>query len=215
MSSNRSVGSLDALVQAAATGRITRRTLLARAMILGVSATMAGELLAACQTGSGNQGNVSTTPTRGGVLKAAYSGVPDNFDPATATLGTSHQVIEHIYDTLVELDGHASPQPGLASSWDISGDALTYTFHLRQNVSFHNGDVLTADDVKFTFDRLLDPKTGYPFPQYVNAIESVVVVDPGTVRFTTKTPFGPFLVYMAFPGASIVPKKVVQSGGNL
>jgi peptide/nickel transport system substrate-binding protein len=127
----------------------------------------------------------------------------------------SHVVIEQIYSTLMALDPEAKPYPELAESYKISEDGLAYTFTLRRGVRFHHGDELTAEDVKFTFDRLRAPNSGYSYGAQVETINSVDVVDTYTVRFTLTKRTGPFLIYMAFPGSSIVPKKLVQSGHDL
>src|SRR5437588_295960 len=113
------------------------------------------------------------------------------------------------------LDPDAKPYPELAQSYTITDDGLTYTFNLRKGVKFHHGDELTAEDVKFSFDRLRAPKSGYSYGAQVETIKSVDAVDRYTVRFRLSKVTGPFLIYMAFPGSSIVPKKLVDSGHDL
>ena len=127
----------------------------------------------------------------------------------------SHVVIEQIYATLMNLDPDAKPYPDIAESYEISPDGLQYTFHLRKNVTFHNGDELTADDVKFSFDRLRAKHSGYSYGAQVETIDSIEAADKNTVRFKLRKRTGPFLIYMAFPGSSIVPKKLVESGHDL
>jgi peptide/nickel transport system substrate-binding protein len=152
---------------------------------------------------------------RGGTLIAAFSADPAGFDPVRGPSGMSHVVIEQVYSTLMLLDPEAHPIPGLAESYDISADGLEYTFKLREGLKFHNGDDLTAEDVKFSFDRLRAPDSGYSYGSQVETIEEVEVVDPHTVKFRLSERTGPFLIYMAFPGSSIVPKKLVESGHDL
>lgn len=154
-------------------------------------------------------------PVSGGTLKMAFSADPAGFDPARGPSGMSHVVIEQVYSTLMSLDPDAKPYPDLAESFEMAPDGLAYTFKLRQGVKFHNGDDLTAEDVKFTFDRLKAPDSGYSYGSQVETISSVEVVDPHTVTFKLSKTTGPFLVYMAFPGSSIVPKKLVESGHDL
>ena len=156
-----------------------------------------------------------STPVDGGTLRLAFSADPAGMDPALGPSGMSHVVIEQIYSTLMSLDPDAQPYSDLAESHEMSADGMQYTFHLRQGVKFHNGDDLTAEDVKFTFDRLRAPDSGYAYDSQVATIKDVVVVDPLTVRFDLTVPTGPFLTYMAFPGSSIVPKKLVESGHDL
>lgn len=154
-------------------------------------------------------------PVRGGTLRLGFSADPGGFDPAQGPSGMSHVVIEQIYSTLMSLDEDALPYTDLAESYEMSDDGLQYTFRLREGVTFHNGDPLTAEDVKFTFDRLRDPDSGYSYQSQVETIEEVEVVDDLTVTFKLSRPTGPFLTYMAFPGSSIVPKALLEAGHNL
>ena len=157
----------------------------------------------------------SQEPVSGGILKLGFSADPAGFDPAKGPSGMSHVVIEQVYSTLMSLDPDAVPYPDLAERFEVSEDGLTYTFHLRQGVKFHNGDALTADDVKYTFDRLRAKDSGYSYGSQVETIADVVVVDPQTVKFSLSSLTGPFLTYMAFPGSSIVPKKLLEAGHDL
>lgn len=154
-------------------------------------------------------------PQRGGVLRLGFSADPAGFDPAQGPSGMSHVVIEQVYSTLMALDPDATPYPELAESYEVSDDGLTYTFKLRDGVTFHDGSPLTAEDVKFSFDRIRQPDSGYSYQSQLDTIGSVDVIDPLTVKFTLTAPTGPFLVYMAFPGSSIVPKALVESGHDL
>ncbi len=154
-------------------------------------------------------------PVQGGVLKVAFTADPAGFDPALGPSGMSHVVIEQVYSTLMSVDPDAVPYPDLAESFEASEDGLTYTFKLRDGVTFHNGDPLTAEDVKFTFDRLRAEDSGYSYKSQIETIANVEAVDPLTVKFTLSVPTGPFLTYMAFPGSSIVPKKLLESGHDL
>ena len=160
-------------------------------------------------------GAYAAEPKPGGVLRAAFSADPAGFDPQRGPSGMSHVVIEQVYSTLMALDPDANPYPELAESFEASADGLAYTFKLRSGVTFHNGDELTAEDVKFSFDRLRAKDSGYSYGAQVETIASVDVVDKLTVTFKLSKRTGPFLTYMAFPGSSIVPKKLVESGHDL
>ncbi len=158
---------------------------------------------------------LAAEPVKGGMLRLAFSADPAGFDPARGPSGMSHVVIEQVYSTLMSLDPDAVPYPDLAERYELTPDGLQYTFHLRKGVKFHNGDELTAEDVKFTFDRLKAPNSGYSYGSQVETIKEVVADSPAQVTFKLSKPTGPFLVYMAFPGSSIVPKKLVEAGHDL
>ncbi|MEA2677057.1 MAG: hypothetical protein QOJ81_1198 [Chloroflexota bacterium] len=186
--------------------RLTRRTLLKNgAAVAGVMALGSLE----------EQLALAQEPVQGGVLKLAFSADPAGFDPARGPSGMSHVVIEQVYSTLMSLDPDAKPYPDLAERFEVSEDGLEYTFFLRQGVKFHSGDELTAEDVKFSFDRIRAPDSGYSYGSQVETIADVEVLDPHTVKFKLSKTTGPFLIYMAFPGSSIVPKKLLDSGHDL
>lgn len=126
---------------------------------------------------------------------------PTYIDPAVGTDFSDTMAIVNLYDTLVfpNLDG--SIRPHLAEKWDISDDFLAYTFYLRKDVKFHNGDELTAEDVVFSTERLFDIGEGFAYllqtkdsqGNIVSGIESVKAVDDYTVEFNLVRPFGPFV----------------------
>ena len=152
---------------------------------------------------------------------------PEGFDPAPYTSGTTFDASSHpVYDQLVEFKpGTTEVEPGLAKSWDISDDGLTYTFHLRPGVKFHSVEGFTptrdfnADDVVFSFDRQVDQKNPYYqyapgiSYEYYNAMDlpkilkSVEKVDDMTVKFTLNEPNAPFLADLAMDFASIMSKE--------
>ena len=140
----------------------------------------------------------------GGVLVAAYQADPVGFDPGVVGAMSSYLIIEQVYDTLVEYDGNMGIVPALAESWDVSDDNLEIVFNLNQGVLFHSGEELTAEDVKFTFDRIKDPDTGSPRMGVFENLDSVEAVDDYTVKFTFNTPMGPFFAHLASPAQSIV-----------
>ncbi len=205
---------LDELVRLLVKGRRTRREFIREALAAGLSMSAVGGILAACAPGQ-SSGTVVGSPKPGGILKIAMSGDPNGLDPAIAGIGYSHLIIEQVFSTLMSLDVDDNPKPDLATNFTVSPDGLTYTFTLRSGVLFHDGQPLTADDVKFTFDRLRDPKTGYPFVDKVQTIDHIDVVDPLAVKFVLSKVTAPFLVNLAFPGSAIVPKAEVLKNGYL
>ena len=107
-------------------------------------------------------------------------------------------------------------EPSLATHWEVAGDKLTWTFHLRKGVQWHEGyGELTADDVKFSLDRIRDEKVGSPALKAISAIESVTVVDPYTVQIKTTDPY-PVLPAMMVeePFGYIICKKASEKLGD-
>jgi peptide/nickel transport system substrate-binding protein len=150
-------------------------------------------------------------PKKGGVLNIGQDFGPQSLDPTKYSAWASTNVAELIYTALLRWDKDMKIEPDLATSWETPSPT-TYVFKLRQGVKFHNGRVMTADDVKFTFDRIKDPATASPHQGIYEPLEKVEVVDPSTVRFTLKRPFAPFLRYLAnIPHGAIVPKEAVDT----
>lgn len=118
---------------------------------------------------------------------------PTYIDPAVGSSFSDCIAIVNLYDSLVfpNMDGTVSPS--LAKSWDISDDGLVYTFHLRENVSFHSGNEVTAEDVVFSANRLLTIGEGFGY-LFDPVIENVKAMDKYTVEFKLKKPFGPFIL---------------------
>jgi peptide/nickel transport system substrate-binding protein len=102
--------------------------------------------------------------------------------------------------------------PNLAESWEISPDQLIYTFHLRHGVKWHDGEPFTADDVKFTFDKLMDPKVDdAPLRSYFGTVKSCEVIDPFTVRFVTSERYFKMLEVLG-SFMAIIPRHVFDKG---
>lgn len=101
-----------------------------------------------------------------------------------------------IFDTFVNHNANMEPIPGLAESWEVAPDKVTWTFKLRKGVKFHDGTDFNADAVKFTLEAILDPKNNAGRRSVYNVIKSVDAVDPATVKITTDGPFPdlPFLL---------------------
>ena len=181
---------------------------LAAATALGVFGGSSALALAAAERRADHL-EATAIPRHGGTLNVALTGQPDHFDPATASIYTSVQIYDNIFDTLVEMDPQGRIVPSLANSWRQL-DPTTWEFKLVRNATFHNGQHFTATDVAYTIDRILDPKTGSPQASSFEQIKSVQVVDPYTARFHLKYPYGPFLTALA-NGAYIQNRKAVTS----
>ena len=183
---------------------VTRRTGLGLAALAALMMLVGAPFEVAAQNGK-----------YGGKLVAAFSADPGGFDPARGPSGMSHVVIEQVFSTLLNLDADAKPYAGIAESWSQAEDGLSWTFKLRSGLKFHNGEALTAEDVVFSFERILDKDSGYAYRSQIETIDKVVAVDDLTVEFKLNRVTGPFEIYMAFPGSSIVPKDLVESGHDL
>jgi len=139
---------------------------------------------------------------------------PTWFDPAeTPGIGTPFMILYALHDAMVK------PMPGnamaasLAESWSASKDGLVYEFVLRQGARFHNGDAVTADDVKFSFERY----RGAASRLLKERVPVVEVVDPSRVRFRLKEPWPDFMTYygsLATGAGWIVPRKYLERVGD-
>ncbi|MDT5132838.1 MAG: peptide/nickel transport system substrate-binding protein, partial [Mycobacterium sp.] len=119
-----------------------------------------------------------------GNLIAAIAGEPDQLDPQKTSAYFSFEVLENVFDTLVEPDENLEMRPALAESWDVSPDQLIWTFHLRKGVAFHDGSPFTADDVVYSYRRIIDQQLANV--DKFSAVSVVAAADPGTVRITVK-----------------------------
>jgi peptide/nickel transport system substrate-binding protein len=178
------------------------------AMLVGASL-----ILAAC----GAQGQASSPPSAddgaaktGGILKAALTGEPDTLDPATSTIYTGAQVYDNIFSKLIDIDSDGEFYGVLATDWEQTGET-TWAFNLVDNATFHNGEQFTAADVKYTFERILDPATASSYAPLYDQIMEVEAVSDTQVVFHLAEPFGPFLSNLANNG-EIVNQKAIESG---
>jgi peptide/nickel transport system substrate-binding protein len=128
-------------------------------------------------------------PRPGGIVKQAWLSSPRTLDPALAIQGDEYMIMHNIFDNLVRIDEKLQPQPQLATRWTADDQGKTWTFYLRPGVKFHHGKPLTAQDVVFTVERILDPKTASPGRSVLGTIEKMEAVDAGTVRFRLSAPY--------------------------
>ncbi|MDO9526349.1 MAG: ABC transporter substrate-binding protein [Gemmobacter sp.] len=110
---------------------------------------------------------------------------PDSIDPHWSTLGSQAEALRHIFDTLVGVDETLQLQPAIAESWTPT-DATTWEFKIRKGVKFHDGSELTANDVKFSIERIPVVTGPMSMTIYTKSVESVEVVDDYTLKVTTK-----------------------------
>jgi peptide/nickel transport system substrate-binding protein len=210
----------EALAQGFLRGDMSRRQFLRRAAGFSGAALMTtslGAVLAACSSSDtgGSTGPSAATGaggesiTPGKTLQAALTGEPDTLDPATSTIYTGAQVYDNIFNKLIDIDTDGSVYGQLATTWKPA-DEKTWVFDLIDGATFHNGEPFSADDVKYTFERILDPKTASSYAPLYDTIREVEVAGPSQVIFHLRTPFGPFLNNLANNG-EIVNQQAVES----
>jgi peptide/nickel transport system substrate-binding protein len=172
---------------------LTRRILLAGAAAAG----LVPALDAAAQE----------APKKGGILNTIITPEPPILVLGVNNQGPTQIVASKLYEGLLEYSFKLEPMPRLAKSWSLSDDKKTYTFHLQDNVKFHDGVPLTADDVIFSvtkFQSELSPRARSIFA----LIKAATAPDPQTVVFELSQPFDPFILMFDATAAAIVPKHI-------
>jgi len=148
------------------------------------------------------------TQPAGGTVIWGYLQEPSRLNPIVAPDVVTKWLIETIFDGLVAINDKMEIIPELATTWDISADGKVYTFKLRTDVKWHDGKPLTADDVKFTYDSIIDPKQPNTIAKSDYAlVDKIEAVDPATVRITLKSANSSFLSKLA---VGIAPKALLE-----
>jgi peptide/nickel transport system substrate-binding protein len=160
-------------------------------------------------------GFTADKPKRGGTITIGHDADAVGLDPHLAIAFASKHFFEYVYTGLLRYNSRMELEPDLATSWE-KPDELSFIFHLRKGVKFHNGKEMTSEDVKFSFDRMKDPKTGSPWKFIYDAVSSIETIDKYTVKFKLSYPYPAFLVYLGdVRYSAIVPKEEVLKRGNL
>jgi peptide/nickel transport system substrate-binding protein len=147
---------------------------------------------------------------RGGTITIGRPDEPLTLDPFVPSDNGSIYAIAQICEPLVSADADGTGlTPGLAESWTVSDDGLTYTFKLRDGVMFSDGTPVTADDVTFSLGKVMDPAAAYGFA--FAPVASVEAVDPQTVKLVLKQAYTPILSALSLFSASIVAKKAYEA----
>lgn len=157
---------------------------------------------------------ISAAPKQGGILVLGKIGEAPSLDPHFQSAAATRRLLDLVYSKLVFLNEKMEPIPDLAEAWDIP-DPQTYIFHLRKGVVFHNGDPLTAEDVKFSLERIIDPTANSWGGAALSVIDKIVVLDKHSIKITLKTPHAGFLALLGSDYACIVSEKVVNEHGHL
>ena len=167
-----------------------------RTLVLGVStaALMAGSALAK------------------DTITVAIQLEPPHMDPTSAAAGAIDSVLySNVFEGLTRFMSDGSVVPGLAQSWEISDDGLTYTFSLRSGVTFHDGTTMDADDVKFSLDRINAEDSANAQKALYAAISEVNVIDPMTVEIKLSEPNGNMIFNLAWGDAVIVAPESIEN----
>lgn len=150
----------------------------------------------ACGNTTGGSGS-NGTPKQGGTLVIGNTEEPDYLNPVLYTLATSYDVVSAIDDPMAVIDNTGKLVPRLATSWDVAPDGLTYTFHLRQGVTWQDGQPFTADDVKFTYESFVNPNVNAISTSGWSNIDRLDTPDPYTVIYHLKSIYAAFLETVA------------------
>ena len=144
----------------------------------------------------------------GAVLRVGVGQGLVNPDPHTASLYSDVRILEQVYEGLLRIDpATLQPVPALAQSFEVSPDQLAWTFHLRPGIAFQDGASLTSADVKYSIDRIRDPKTAATLRSDFDPVASVEAPEPDLVVFKLKQPFSILGLVLATPvWSAIVPK---------
>ncbi|WP_019173860.1 ABC transporter substrate-binding protein [Pseudaminobacter salicylatoxidans] len=164
----------------------------------------------------------------GGDIIITYKDDVATLDPAIGYDWQNWSMIKSLFDGLMDYEaGTTTLRPDLAESYEISEDGQTFTFKLRKGVKFHNGREMTAEDVKYSIDRVVDPKTQSPGQGFfasikgydeaaegkADGVSGITVVDPYTIKFELTRPDATFLHVMAINFSHVVPKEEVEKYG--
>jgi peptide/nickel transport system substrate-binding protein len=172
--------------------------------------------------------DAEAAPQHGGQMVVTYKDDVSTLDPAIGYDWQNWSMIKSLFDGLMDYEaGTTILKPDLAESYTISDDGLVYTFKLREGVKFHNGREMTADDVKYSLERVVNPATQSPGQGFfwsimgfddlaagnTEELTGVTVVDPYTVQIELSQPDATFLHVMAINFSFVVPKEVVEEYG--
>ncbi len=157
--------------------------------------------------------DVEVAPAGDGELVAAQSAEPDRLDPHLTSAFASFQILENVYDTLVQPAADLSMEPALAESWEVSDDGLTWTFTLREGVTFHDGSTFEAADVVYSYERIMDEEVAANNAYRFASVDSITAVDDQTVEIALNRATPNLLVNIGgFKGMAILPEGLAEDG---
>ncbi len=154
-----------------------------------------------------NQELKVSVPQKGGSITEGVVGTPRFINPVLAVSNADRALTSIVFSGLMKKDENGNIIPNIASSYEISTDGKTYTFFIKENLSFHNGQKITADDIVFTIDKIKDPAIKSPLRAEWEGI-TVEAIDELTVEFKLDKPFSPFIEYAT---VGILPKSLWEN----
>ncbi|MBI5573762.1 MAG: peptide-binding protein [Elusimicrobia bacterium] len=130
-------------------------------------------------------------------------------NPILASDSASSDINNFVFNGLVKYDKNINIVGDLAESWTVSADGKTIIFNLKKNIKWHDGKQFTAEDVKFTYEKLVDPKVKTPYSSDFELVKKFEIINPYKIKITYKEPFSPGLISW---GMGIIPKHIFQYG---
>ncbi|HQJ30061.1 MAG TPA: peptide-binding protein [Syntrophales bacterium] len=171
-------------------------------MVISVLTALALMVLIACDSrnvGAPADSTSGSGPAYGDIIVEGSIGDASNLIPLLSSDSTSHQIAGLVYNGLVKYDRNLKIVGDLAESWEISPDGLNIVFHLRKGVKWHDGHPFTAQDVQFTYQVTIDPKTPTAYAGDFLKVKKLTVLDDHTVRVSYDKPFAPALMSWSSP----------------
>lgn len=155
---------------------------------------------------SSTQGKEENQKDKEEILLVNINSDPTTFNPVAKADDTAYNIFHNLFDSLVQLNYNCEIVPDLATSWEITPDGLKYTFHLAEGVKWHDGEALTSEDVKFTYEAIIENK-GVMANDFA-VIDTIETPDDLTVVLNLKEPCAALLGYLAWYGNFIIPEHV-------
>lgn len=155
-----------------------------------------------------NEALLNDSPAYGDILVQSSIGDASNLIPMLASDGASHEVSGFIYNGLVKYDKDYNIIPDLAESWDIEDEGKLLRFHLRKDVTWHDGEKFNAEDVMFTYQTIIDPKTPTAYAGKYKLVKEARMMDDYTIEFTYDKPLAPALI--SWGALQILPEHLLK-----